>query len=47
LQQRRIVAGIRGPQRIEIRQGLQAGEQVVAQPDASLRSGRWARSQLR
>ena len=45
LRQRRIVTGIRGPQRVEVRQGLDGSEQVVAQPDAALSEGRWARPQ--
>ena len=45
LRQRRIVPGIRGPQRVEVRQGLDGGEQVVAQPDSTLSEGRWARPQ--
>jgi RND family efflux transporter MFP subunit len=44
---RSIVAGIRGAQNIEVRQGLQAGERVVAQPDDALREGRWVRPQAR
>jgi RND family efflux transporter MFP subunit len=47
LRRRRIVAGIRGPQRIEVRQGLRGGERVVAQPDAGLAEGRWVRPQAR
>lgn len=43
LQQRRITVGIRGPQRVEVLQGLQGGEQVLAQPDAKLAEGRWVR----
>lgn len=45
LRQRSIVAGIRGAQRVEVRQGLQGSEQVVAAPDATLTDGRWARPQ--
>jgi len=45
LRQRRIVTGIRGAQRVEVRQGLDGSEQVVAQPDAALSEGRWARPQ--
>lgn len=43
LKQRRIVAGIRSPQRVEVLQGLKDGEQVLAQPDAALAEGRWVR----
>jgi len=45
LRQRSIVAGIRGPQRVEVRQGLREGEQVVAQPGSTLSEGRLARIQ--
>lgn len=44
LKRRRIVAGIRGPQRVEVLQGLQGSEQVVAGPDAALAEGRWVRA---
>ena len=47
LKQQRIVAGIRSPQRVEVLQGLQGGEQVVAQPDPALAEGRWVRPQTR
>ncbi len=43
LKQRRIVAGIRGPQRVEVLQGLQGGELAVAGPDGALSEGRWVR----
>jgi RND family efflux transporter MFP subunit len=47
LRRRPIVAGIRGPQRIEVRQGLRAGESVVAQQEDGLTEGRWVRPQAR
>jgi RND family efflux transporter MFP subunit len=47
LKQQRIVAGIRSPQKVEVLQGLQGGEQVAAEPDPALAEGRWVRPQTR
>lgn len=43
LRRRPVTAGIRGPQRIEVRQGLREGERVVADATAALAEGRRVR----
>ncbi|WP_374582395.1 efflux RND transporter periplasmic adaptor subunit [Pseudoduganella sp.] len=43
LQRRSIVPGVRSAQRVEVLQGLQGNERVVAQPGAQLAEGRRAR----
>ncbi|XLZ70906.1 efflux RND transporter periplasmic adaptor subunit [Massilia sp. SR12] len=45
LRRRAIVAGIRSPQRIEVLQGLDGSERVVAQPGPDLAEGRRVRLQ--
>lgn len=45
LRRRAIVPGIRSPQRIEVLQGLDGSERVVAQPGADLAQGRRVRVQ--